>query len=92
MATDVDIPLELLKKLRRSETIEEAFLMLKSYDNHIAHKLWNHMAYVIEERCVEYVKRYGDWSMRIGAVLFDRKRKIICKGLVASDLFSKIND
>jgi cobalt-precorrin-5B (C1)-methyltransferase len=38
------------------------------------------------------VARYGDWPMRIGAVLFDRNRHLRWRGPVAGERFFTLMD
>ena len=46
----------------------------------------------MEQRSRAYIARYGDWSMRIGAALFDRGRSLRWRGPVAEDRFFTLRD
>ena len=43
-------------------------------------KLWSRIAFEVEKRSVNYLKRYFSSSMEIGAVLFDRQRNLRWSG------------
>ncbi len=65
-------PAELLQ-LRGAASVEEAF---QGLDADQSSALGRHLAAMVERRSQSYVARYGDWSMRIGAALFDRSRTL----------------
>ncbi len=70
------IPLDLIKTLAQSESIEGALLNLETCNIDIAKMLWNRIASVIEEKSIDYISKYGAWKMQIGAALFDRQRSL----------------
>ncbi len=70
------LPLSEIKGLRKSASLEEALLKLEAIDRPMAEKLWTSLAQAVEARSSSYLKRYGDWSMSIGAALFDRQRHL----------------
>ena len=41
-----------------------------------AQNLWQRVASGVEKRSNAYIDHYGSWSIEIGAVLFDRQRKV----------------
>ena len=62
-----------LLQCRGAASVEEAFQVL---DADQARSLGQHLAAMVERRSQAYVDRYGAWSMRIGAALFDRSRTL----------------
>ena len=69
----VGLPAAQLLQLRGAASVEEAFQAL-DVDQSFA--LGQHVAAMVEQRSQSYVARYGEWSMRIGAALFDRSRTL----------------
>ena len=51
-----------------------------------------HLAAMVEQRSQSYLARYGAWSMRIGAVLFDRSRTLRWWGPEAEKRFFTLRD
>ena len=76
LAVREKVPLSFINNLDQASSIEEAFLILEKRDSSIAKKLWFRLAKEIEERSISYVKRYVSSPMKIGTVLFDRKRSV----------------
>ncbi|KGG22331.1 Cobalt-precorrin-6 synthase [Prochlorococcus marinus str. SS2] len=70
------IPLSLIKEFEEAVSIEAALSILENKDISTAKKLWKRLAVEIEKRSIDYVKRYETSSIEIGAVMFDRARKI----------------
>ena len=91
LAVDLGLPLVQLQLLRRAESIEAALRALAADDPTAAERLWRHLVAVVEQRSTAYVARYGDWSIRIGAVLFDRSRQLRWWGPVAEQRFFTLN-
>ena len=91
LAVDLGLPLMQLQLLRRADSIEAALQALAAADSTAAKQLWRHLAAVVEQRSAAYIARYGDWSMRIGAVLFDRSRQLRWWGPVAEQRFFTLN-
>ena len=54
--------------------------------------LGQHLAAMVERRSQSYVARYGDWSMRIGAALFDRSRTLRWWGPEGEKRFFTLRD
>ena len=54
--------------------------------------LGQHLAAMVERRSRSYVDRYGAWSMRIGAALFDRSRTLRWWGPEAEKRFFTLRD
>ncbi|ABX07967.1 CbiD protein [Prochlorococcus marinus str. MIT 9211] len=76
LAVKERIPFDLIKLLAQSASIESALLILEEQDPLAAKKLWLRLAREVEKRSHEYVKRYVSSSIKIGAILFDRKRQL----------------
>ncbi len=91
LAVKEDIPLEIIVKLSRLKTLEDALLLLESFNKSIANKLFQNLSNTVEERSFEYVNRYIKTDMRIAAIIFDRKRKIRWSGSNGKDYISIFN-
>ena len=89
LGLDAGLSRPLLQQLRRSASVEDAFLRLSP---HFAEQLGCLLAEAVEQRSRAYVGRYGDWSMRIGSALFDRSRALRWMGPVAEKRFFTLND
>ena len=76
LAVKENLPLKLVHVINLSESIEDAFLALNKIEPQIARSLWFKIANEIEVSSKNYLNRYGDWSLKIGAALFDRKRDL----------------
>jgi cobalt-precorrin-5B (C1)-methyltransferase len=50
--------------------------VLSERDPEAAEALWQAIAAAVERRSRTYIDRYGRWSLRIGAALFDRSRRL----------------
>ena len=75
LAVDLGLPLECLQQLRSAASVEAALEALQQQDAVQADGLRQQMAAAVEARACGYLKRYGSWSMQVGAVLFDRSRE-----------------
>ena len=75
LAVDLGLPLEQLRILRAAASVEEALAGLQQTMSADAESLRAAMANAVEERALAYLRRYGDWPMEVGAVLFDRSRQ-----------------
>ena len=73
LGLDAGLPAAQLLQLRGAPSVEEAFQAL---DVDQSSALGQHVAAMVEQRSQSYVARYGEWSMRIGAALFDRSRTL----------------
>ena len=89
LGLDQDLSLQQLQRLRRAQSIEEA---LQGLEPEARERLGRHLAATVEQRSQTYIARYGDWSMRIGAALFDRGRSLRWRGPVAEDRFFTLKD
>ena len=78
-----------LLQCRGAASVEEAFQAL---DPDQARALGQHLAAMVEQRSQSYVARYGEWSMRIGAALFDRSRTLRWWGPEGEKRFFTLRD
>ena len=92
LALDCGLPLDLLKQLRSSESVEAAFQQLAAQDPDAMQRLGRHLAETVERRAVAYVARYGRWPIQISAALFDRNRDLRWQGPVAAERFFTLKD
>tara|TARA_A100001035_G_C27746732_1_gene484372 strand:+ start:69 stop:1187 length:1119 start_codon:yes stop_codon:yes gene_type:complete len=74
LAVKEQIPSAIIMHLSKSNSIEEALLILEEFSKSKAEKLWNTISKTIEKRSFEYVNRYVKTDMKIAAVIFDRQR------------------
>ncbi len=73
----------LIKAFENAESIEEALLILESKDIMSAKRLWERLVTEVEKRSKQYVQRYDSSSIEIGAIMFDRNRKLRWAGPIA---------
>ena len=92
LAVKENVPIGIIKKLSQSNTIEDALLLLETFSLSIADKLWNKLSDTIERRSMEYVSRYTKTDMLVGAIMFDRKRRIRWSGNNSKDFISAFKD
>ena len=69
-----------LQALHDAPTVEEALAQLDRLDGPRAEQLRQHIAAAVERRSLVYLARYGQEQMAVGAVLFDRSRRICAAG------------
>ena len=89
---DAGLSLQQLRLLRHAQSVEQAFKALAAVNPAMAEQLGQQLALAVEQRSQAYVARYGDWPMRIGAVLFDRNRHLRWRGPVAGERFFTLMD
>ena len=89
LGLDQDLSLQQLQRLRHAPSVEEA---LQGLEPEQRERFGRHLAATVEQRSQTYIARYGDWSMRIGAALFDRGRTLRWRGPVAEDRFFTLSD
>ena len=80
------LPLEQLQRLARAASVDEALRDLAAADAAAAQALQQQLAAAIEERSAAYVARHGQRGLRIGAVLFDRGRRLCAQGPCGAEL------
>ena len=89
LAVDLGLPLACLQQLRCAPSVEAALQTLEEGDPGQATALRQAMAAAVEQRAAAYLKRYGDWSMQVGAVLFDRSRERRWSGPLGAGLLQQ---
>ena len=92
LGLDAGLSLDQLRLLRDAESVERALASLEDDDPDAAQRLGLHLAETVERRSEAYVARYGAWPMRIGAVLFDRGRRLRWRGPMAVERFFTLKD
>ena len=78
----------MLNKLSQSNSVEDAFLLLESFSHSLSEKLWNKLSNTVEKRSQEYINKYIKTDMKVGAIIFDRNRKIRWSGNNSKDYIS----
>ncbi|MBM5807825.1 MAG: cobalt-precorrin-5B (C(1))-methyltransferase [Cyanobacteria bacterium M_surface_10_m2_179] len=74
------LPLQQLQQLAGAASVDEALRGLAEADAAVARQLQQQLAAAVEQRSERYVARHGQNRMRVGAVLFDRERRICAEG------------
>jgi cobalt-precorrin-5B (C1)-methyltransferase len=70
--------------------VEQALADLGATDPGRAERLRQRVAAAIEQRSLDYLARYGQVGMAVGAVLFDRSRQLCAQGPVGRPLFAEL--
>ncbi len=70
------ISFDLIELISKSTSVENALLSLEESNPEAVSLIWSRMAKEIEIKSRTYVNRYLSSSIKIGSVLFDRKRQI----------------
>lgn len=78
-----------LQRLHDAATVEAALAELQRADAPLAERLRRRIATAVEVRSSAYLARHGPADTRIGAVLFDRSRRVCACGPVGERLFSR---
>ena len=76
LAVQQGLPMESIRTVLQTASIEEAWCWLHSQDALQAMNLWMAVAESVESRSQEYLKRYECSGMRVGAALFNRDRQL----------------
>ena len=76
IAIEEKIPVEVIYEFYKCPNIEDAFNVLEKFNASIANKLWIKIANKVEIKSVQYLMKYTNNNLQIGAVLFDKNRKI----------------
>jgi cobalt-precorrin-5B (C1)-methyltransferase len=79
-----------LAALHRATTVEEALGQLHSRDPDLAERLQGRIASAIERRSRTYLGRHGQAALAVGAVLFNRSRRICAAGPIGADLLREL--
>jgi cobalt-precorrin-5B (C1)-methyltransferase len=69
-----------LAALHGAPTVEQALAQLRHRDPALAERLQGRIAAAVEQRSAAYLARYGQQRMAVGAVLFDRSRRLCARG------------
>ncbi len=88
LAVKEEVPLEIIRKLSLSNTVEDAWLLLESFSFSLADKIWNKLSDTVEKRSIEYVNRYIKTDIQVAAIIFDRQRNIRWSGNNGKDYIS----
>ena len=78
--------LEQLQQLATAASVDEGLRALAAVDAAAAQALQHQVATAVEQRSAAYLARHGDRVICIGAVLFDRSRRLCAEGPSGSDL------
>ncbi len=76
IALQQGLSVELIQNLLGAASMEAALQELQQHHSGKADQVWQAIAKAVEVRSEAYLKRYGTWSMRVGAALFDRQRQM----------------
>jgi cobalt-precorrin-5B (C1)-methyltransferase len=71
-------------------TIDEALQRLDQLEPALAVRLRRRIAQAIEQRSAAYLQRHGHAAPRVGAVLFDRQRRLCAQGALGSALLQTL--
>ncbi len=77
---------EALAELHDAATVEAGLVALELADPVLAERLRRRIAQTIEARTCAYLQRHGEGCPAVGAVLFDRSRRIRAQGPVGAAL------
>jgi cobalt-precorrin-5B (C1)-methyltransferase len=76
--------------LHAAPTVEAALAGLEAADAERAERLRRRLAATIEDRSRDYLANHGESGMAVGAVLFDRGRRIRAAGPVGGPLLEAL--
>ncbi|MCS5690963.1 cobalt-precorrin-5B (C(1))-methyltransferase CbiD [Cyanobium sp. FGCU-6] len=79
-----------LADLYAAPTTEAALAGLDATDPELAERLRRRLAVTIEDRCRDYLARHGETGTAVGAVLFDRSRRIRAAGPIGGPLLETL--
>ena len=77
---------EALRRLHEAATVETALSALERHDAALAERVRRRLSSAIETRCRDYLQRHDAAGPAVGAVLFDRGRRIRACGPVGEGL------
>ena len=86
------IPAPQLAALHAAASVESALAELERWDAAAAEGLRARVSAAVEERSATYLARYGQQAMAVGAVLFDRQRRICARGPLGVQLLEAFQD
>ena len=90
LAIKQKISLKIINSFINSETVDDAINILEDFNVKLAKKLIFEISNQVEIRSTEYIQKYISSDIKVGVVLFDRKRKIRSISHNSQKLFSKI--
>ena len=88
LAVKEKVPFEIIFKLSKLKTLEDALLFLERFNKAIAEKLFQNLSNTIEKRSYDYVNRYVKTDMEIASIIFDKKRKVRWSGTKGNNYIS----
>ena len=91
LAFELRLSTRIISKIIECETVEMALAILEDYDRNVVKKLWKYIANKIEIRALAYLNRYEEKEIKVGVILFDRKRRIRWFGDNAKAMLPEIN-
>jgi cobalt-precorrin-5B (C1)-methyltransferase len=81
-----------LQALHAAPTVEAALAELEAADSALAQRLRDRLAAAVESRSAAYLDRHGGGSLAVGAVLFDRRRRICAAGPIGGPLLEALSE
>ena len=81
-----------LQALHGAATVEAALAELEAADQALAQRLRDRLAAAVEIRSGAYLARHGGDSLAVGAVLFDRSRRIRAAGPIGGLLLAALTE
>ncbi|MEY4809299.1 MAG: hypothetical protein RLZZ206_3688 [Cyanobacteriota bacterium] len=81
-----------LRALHGAATVEAALAELEAADSALAQRLRDRLAAAVESRSASYLARHGGGSLAVGAVLFDRSRRIGAAGPIGGPLLEALSE
>jgi cobalt-precorrin-5B (C1)-methyltransferase len=81
-----------LRALHSAATVEAALAELEAADSALAQRLRDRLAAAVESRSAAYLARHGGGSMAVGAVLFERSRRICAAGPIGGPLLEALSE
>ena len=81
---------EPLRAVHACGTVDEALQRLDQLEPALAARLRRRIAQAIEQRCAAYLQRHGHAGPGVGAVLFDRQRRLCAQGVLGSGLLQAL--
>jgi len=90
LAIKQKIPLKIINSFIKCETIDDAIKIVERFNTQVAKKLISEISNQVEIRSSEYIQKYISSDIKIGVILFDRKRKIRSISHNSQKMISKI--
>ena len=83
------LPSKIIDLLINSQTVDNAIKIVEEFKIEVAEKLLSEISNHVEIRSIQYIQKYISSDISVGAVLFDRERKIRSIGQNSQKMFSK---